>query len=390
MSFESSKIERGNNLIIFNDISNHTKFTLKNSSNTPKIKEINEIIEKEASNESILINESKNIRNDSDLSLDKDVKDNFQIPFNDLKKDCKCLYSKTQDYRNMIAGFFGSAISRTIVAPLDRLKMLYQVNYVGKSSNPPSLIQGLINIKTNEGYKGFWKGNLANVIKGSPEYGIKLYTFELIKWKIQCFKKKEKLSKITILISGSISGVVSTSLIFPLEVLKLRIASAKSNLYSGYIDACFKIIKEPGGIKNFYSGLEASIFSVIPNTGLNLFAYESLKIIFSGSSSIDNASKLNTQTLVLIGGLSTIFSSTILYPFQIIQSRMIMDNLNHYITNKSSKFKFINTAKNTLKVEGVRGFFKGYIPGITKITLGNAFGLGIYEKLKIMMKVNKT
>lgn len=301
--------------------------------------------------------------------------------------------TKKQDYRNLIAGFLSSMISRTIGAPLDRLKMLYQVNYVG-NKDTPSIRKGLADIYKKDGFKGFFKGNLINILKSAPENGIKLYIFELSKWKFQCCYG-EKLSNSQLFLSGSISGIISVMTIFPLEVLKLRIATAEKGVYNGYIDAVNKIYKEPKGILNFYSGIEASIISVIPNAGLNLTVYEILKIYFSGKRTIDNGSYLSTSTLMFIGGLSALISSTVLYPFQIVQARMIMYNLKqkYYdysnINNKYfSKFKFTKCIYSTYTKEGFKGFFKGYVPGISKIVLGNSLNFAIYENIKKILKVN--
>jgi solute carrier family 25 (mitochondrial phosphate transporter), member 23/24/25/41 len=302
-----------------------------------------------------------------------------------------------QDYRNLVSGFLSSMISRTIVAPLDRLKILYQVNYVG-TNKPPNIIKGLIGIYKSEGFRGYFKGNGINIVKGSPEIGIKLYFFELIKWNLQC-RYGESLSLTSIFLAGAISGVIATVTIFPLEVLKIRIAAAEIGTYNNVIDAVVKIYKEPRGLFNFYSGIEAGICTVIPNAGLNLTIYEILKIFFSGKKTSDNASSLSSGILMFIGGLSALVSSTILYPFQIIQARMIMHNLkpNELKLNRPEKsripmiykYKFITSFYTTYKVDGLMGFYKGYAPGIGKIVAGNALGFLVYEKSRNWLGVNK-
>lgn len=303
-----------------------------------------------------------------------------------------------QDYRNLVSGFFSSLISRTAVAPLDRLKMLYQVNYVGKGNNTPPMLSGLKEIFKQEGLYGLFKGNAINIAKGCPENGIKLYYFELIKWKLQC-RYGESLPTSALFFSGALSGVIATIIIFPLEVLKIRIAASKIGTYNGFFDAIRKISKEPKGIFNFYSGIEAGLCTVIPNAGLNLTIYEFLKIFFSGKKTADNAAYLSSGVLMFIGGLSALISSTILYPMQIIQARMIMQNLkpNELLLEKPNKsilpimyrFKFISSIYTTFKKDGTIGFYKGYAPGISKIVIGNAIGFLVYEKSKVFLGVNR-
>jgi hypothetical protein len=317
--------------------------------------------------------------------------------------------NKVQDYRNMIAGFTSSIFSRTISAPFDRLKMLYQVNYIGSDKKPPKIITGMKNIYLLEGIQGYFRGNFINLIKGSPETAIKLYLFEKIKWKTQNFLEKEKLSNVSLFLIGSISGIISTFAVFPLEVIKLRIGATDKNKCPGILKTTKNIYREPRGIVNFYSGLEASTCSAMASNGILLFCYEKLKILFTGKNSIDNAKYLGTTKIALIGSLSAIISSTIIYPFQIVQARMIIHNLkkhevnlikptffennkNFNVNNKMSKFngtKFIMSINTISQVEGIKGFYKGYIPAIVKLSIGNGCGFAIYEKMKVFLGISK-
>lgn len=300
-------------------------------------------------------------------------------------------------YQHFVAGGLGSAISRTFTAPFDRLKILYQVNYTGKGLRPPSMLVGLSQVYRQDGFKGLFRGNLMSLLKSTPDTAIKLYIFEKCKSSLKSVYG-EKLSSSHLFIAGAVAGVTANFTIFPLDVIKTRLSAAPSGTYYGIFDTAVKLYKE-GGVGIFYKGVEASICCVIPNSGLNLLFYELLKRALSGSYSSNNAASLSTPLLMLIGGLSSMFSSTLLYPFQTIQSRIIMQGLP-----KSSDYKYlrynspyyynghelvfqkrqsmIQIIKSTLANEGPSGFFKGYGPGISKIILGNAIGFGLYERIK--------
>jgi len=304
---------------------------------------------------------------------------------------------KSHQYKHFIAGALSGLISRVITAPLERLKILYQVNYAGKGLKPPNIFNGLKQVYLNEGLFGLFRGNLVNLIKCTPDSAIKLYVFE--KSKVY-FNKKEKENKFKILtfsptlkllVSGGLSGICATICVFPLDVIKTRISASSNSTYNGINDTAIKLYQE-GGFRIFYRGIQASLSSAVPNCGLNLTAYETLKRLFSGSNCSDNAKLLTTPMLMLIGGLSAMFSSTILYPLQTIQSRIIMGTIflkkpyqNMYFTDlirENKKIGLIKLAKCTIKTEGFKGFYKGYCPGISKIILGNALGFSLYENIK--------
>lgn len=319
------------------------------------------------------------------------------IKINQFQK--KLQKEKTHQYKHFIAGALSGLISRIITAPLERLKILYQVNYAGKGLKPPNIISGLRQVYLADGFFGLFRGNFVNLIKCTPDSAIKLYVFEKAKF---FFSKKEKENKLKLisnnptlklLICGGASGICATLCVFPLDVIKTRIAASSNATYSGMFDTTVKLYHE-GGLRIFYRGIQASLSSAVPNCGLNLTAYETLKKIFSGSTCVDNAKLLTTPMLMLIGGLSAMFSSTILYPLQTIQSRIIMGTTiylkkpyqNAYfndLTNKENKRAgLIKLAKQTFRAEGFKGFYKGYCPGISKIILGNALGFSLYENIK--------
>jgi len=72
----------------------------------------------------------------------------------------------------LTAGGIAGLISRTMTAPIDRLKVLYQVHSslaLTGDGRPMGLSKGLAAIYKEGGIRGFWRGNLTNVMKVVPE-----------------------------------------------------------------------------------------------------------------------------------------------------------------------------------------------------------------------------
>ena len=71
--------------------------------------------------------------------------------------------------------------SRTAVAPLERLKILMQVQ--GNQKVYTGVWQGLKHMARTEGIRGMMKGNLANCIRIVPNSAVKFLTYEqLSRW----------------------------------------------------------------------------------------------------------------------------------------------------------------------------------------------------------------
>lgn len=67
---------------------------------------------------------------------------------------------------NFIAGAGAGAISKTLTAPLERIKILFQVQNMKNSpfNHSQSIFNCLRNIYYEEGLVGYFRGNGANVV----------------------------------------------------------------------------------------------------------------------------------------------------------------------------------------------------------------------------------
>ncbi len=271
------------------------------------------------------------------------------------------------------AGLFAGVFSRTITAPFERLKFINQVQYKG-TEKPPGILIGMKNLYQQDGFKGLFRGNLVTIIRSGPETSIKLAVFDQFK----AFLAKNKtagLNSLDLFTAGALAGVVSSAVTFPLVVIRTRLAAAPTGTYNGIIDTVSKMAKAEGMIAPFFKGLQPTILGVIPNSGLNLMTYDILKRIMIGE---DLHAQPATWKFMFIGGVSALLSSTLLYPTQILTSRLVMQGLG----DQGQRKGMIGVSKDIFKLEGFSGFFKGYQAAIVKIIFGNAVSFGSYEFLK--------
>ncbi|KAI3709056.1 hypothetical protein L2E82_38784 [Cichorium intybus] len=83
-------------------------------------------------------------------------------------------------------------------------------------------IEAVVSIGKQEGVKGYWKGNLAQVLRILPYSVVQLFAYESYK-KLYAGKDGE-LSVIGRLAAGASAGMTSTFVTYPLDVLRLRMA----------------------------------------------------------------------------------------------------------------------------------------------------------------------
>ncbi|XP_078307731.1 mitochondrial adenyl nucleotide antiporter SLC25A24-like isoform X4 [Panthera onca] len=130
-----------------------------------------------------------------------------------------------------------------------------------------------------------------------------------------------------------------------------------------------QMVKE-GGIHSLWRGNGVNVFKIAPETTLKIGAYEQYKKWLS----FDDA-KVGITERFVSGSLAGATAQTCIYPMEVLKTRMILGETGQYSG-------IIDCGKKLLKQEGVRTFFKGYIPNFLGILPYAGIDLAVYELLK--------
>lgn len=82
---------------------------------------------------------------------------------------------------SFVAGGVAGAVSRTVVSPLERLKILLQVQSSGRTEYKMSIPKALGKIWREEGFKGMMAGNGVNCIRIVPYSAVQFGSYNLYK-----------------------------------------------------------------------------------------------------------------------------------------------------------------------------------------------------------------
>lgn len=80
-----------------------------------------------------------------------------------------------------LAGGVAGAVSRTVVSPLERLKILFQIQSVGREEYKMSVGKGLAKMWRDEGWRGFMRGNGTNCIRIVPYSAVQFGSYGFYK-----------------------------------------------------------------------------------------------------------------------------------------------------------------------------------------------------------------
>lgn len=172
------------------------------------------------------------------------------------------------------------------------------------------------------------------------------------------------------LTAGAAAGAVSRTGTAPLDRMKvfLQVHASKNNnisLVSGFKD----MVKE-GGLSSLWRGNGINVLKIAPETAIKFMAYEQYKTMLSSEPG-----KVKTHERFLAGSLAGASAQTAIYPMEVLKTRLTLRKTGQY----SGIF---DCAKKILKKEGVKAFYKGYVPNILGIIPYAGIDLAVYESLK--------
>ncbi|XP_025162837.1 calcium-binding mitochondrial carrier protein SCaMC-2 isoform X2 [Harpegnathos saltator] len=288
-------------------------------------------------------------------------------------------------WKHLISGGIAGTVSRTCTAPLDRIKVYLQVHGT-RHCNIMSCFRYMVR---EGGLRSLWRGNGINVLKIAPESAIKFMAYEQLKRIIKGNNDKRELGLGERFCAGSCAGGISQSAVYPLEVLKTRLALRKTGEFNGMIDAAKKIYRQ-GGIRSFYRGYIPNLIGIIPYAGIDLAVYETLKnrIILRQPLPPISFDKEQPKPafwiLLFCGTMSSTAGQVCSYPLALVRTRLQAE----IATDKPQTM--VSVFKDIISREGVRGLYRGLTPNFLKVAPAVSISYVVYEHLRHTLGVNMT
>lgn len=179
--------------------------------------------------------------------------------------------------RMLLAGGTAGAIARTATAPLDRIKLLFQVQAVPSAGTTATAYTGVgqaaLKIWREEGVVAFWKGNGTNIIRIFPYSASQLMAND--QYKRLMATPTGELTVPRRLAAGAAAGMTATTLTHPLDTVRLRLALPSSG-YTGMGNAFATMVRTEGPM-SLYKGLVPTLVGIAPYAALNFASYDMLK-----------------------------------------------------------------------------------------------------------------
>jgi solute carrier family 25 phosphate transporter 23/24/25/41 len=313
----------------------------------------------------------------------------FEVPGNPNFVHLNTPVPQTEDklwraYKTLFAGGVAGAVSRTAVAPFERIKILFQTQ--GDPPKYKSVTQAMRLIGSEEGLRGYFKGNGVNCLRIFPNSALQFLSYETYKrFIIDNYMRprgKDDLTPWLRVVAGGMAGITALVATYPLEFIRARLTVQTTQIYSGIWDGLSKVARSEG-IIGLYKGLWPSICGVVPYVGIDFAVYETCKQYVPKRPD----GTVNPLITLSIGGAAGVAGQTVSYPLDLVRRRLQVQDFSGFVGTQVTHYDgMIDCFKKIFKSEGIRGFYKGLWPNYIKVVPSISITFLVYEKMKHWLK----
>jgi len=286
--------------------------------------------------------------------------------------------------KDWAAGGTAAGISKTVVAPIERVKLLLQTQDANPriKSGEIARYTGIVNcfsrVSAEQGVLSLWRGNLANVIRYFPTQAFNFAFKDTFKRMFPRYDPKKEFWKFfgTNLASGGLAGASSLLIVYPLDFARTRLAAdvgkGTNREFNGLVD-CIKKVASNGGPMALYQGFGVSVQGIIVYRGAYFGLFDTAMVVVFG----DNAKNANIIFKWMIAQTVTAAAGIVSYPFDTVRRRMMMQSGAKERLYKGT----IDCFRVIVRDEGGKAFFKGAWSNVIR-GAGGAFVLVLYDEIQ--------
>ncbi|KAJ6007077.1 hypothetical protein N7522_005428 [Penicillium canescens] len=324
-----------------------------------------------------------------------------------------------------LAGGLAGCAAKTLVAPLDRVKILFQTStpaYVEYIGSWKGFVSALTSISSHEGLRGLFKGHSATLLQKFPYAAINFLMYEQMR--ALFISSPEKETPLRRFLSGSVSGATSVFFTYPLDLIRVRLAIESRSHRSSLKSICRQIYNEQSGalqshttaargvsktlssaiekalpiskLSNFYRGFTPTMLGMLPYAGMSFFTHDTVKDWLRRAefekyttvqkSAADRGSQhrpLKIGAQLIAGALAGTIAQTASYPFEVIRRRVQASG----VMQGESNIGIAKTCHRIWSERGFRGFWVGLTIGYIKVVPMVAASFLVYEQLKYQFNI---
>ncbi|KAF2607604.1 hypothetical protein F2Q68_00045390 [Brassica cretica] len=285
--------------------------------------------------------------------------------------------------KHLWAGAVAAMVSKTFLAPLERLKLEYTVR--GEQRN---LLVVAKTIATTQGFRGFWKGNLLNVLRTAPFKAVNFCAYDMYRKQLLRLAGNDEATNFERFVAGAAAGITATVLCLPLDTIRTKLVARGGEALGG-IAGAFKYMIQTEGLLSLYKGLVPSIASMALSGAVFYGVYDILKSSYlhtpEGRKRLKDmkqqGQELNALDKLELGPIRTLLYGAVAgactevatYPFEVVRRQLQMQIV------RGEQRNLLVVAKTIATTQGFRGFWKGNLLNVLRTAPFKAVNFCAYD-----------
>ena len=251
---------------------------------------------------------------------------------------------------SFLMGSAAGAAARTLVAPLERVRLVLQTTAPATSTSS----SGFRTLMQTEGTLGLWRGNGLAVVRAVLTKGC-------------LFSVQDRLAEeLGPWASGAVAGVAAHVPFYPLDVIRTRIAGQISSGEAPTIVRTARELIRSGGLLALWRGAGATAFGAVMYEGGRFGVFGKLRDWLPEASQHPIAP-------AMMGVVASLASGCIIYPNDTIRRR---------IQNSKGGESYLGAVQVLLREGGVPRIYRGLGLYCVKAAPSAAVQFGVYNALK--------
>ena len=278
--------------------------------------------------------------------------------------------------KHLFAGAVSGGVSRSVVAPLERVKIEYMVNSL--KAKQEGFIGTLGRIVKSEGPAGLFKGNSLNVARIAPTKAVEFFVFDRFKDFIIKNSDEIEINAWQRMLGGSVASMAGTALTHPIDTVRSRVTVQAIG-----IKECVQQMIKTEGPTAFLNGLIPNMVRVAPYGAINFLVYDALKSWYR--KRIGPGGSLGAVPTMVFGAAAGAAAQTTVFPIEMVQRRLQLQGM------AGQEVLYKNMLDAMIKItrkEGVPALYAGLLPNYLKLIPAAAISFLVYEVLKEKLELS--
>jgi len=174
-----------------------------------------------------------------------------------------------------VAGFLSAVPATAVAAPVERAKVLLQVQGQGASGRAYTGVLDVVKHLYKEGgIRSIYRGTGATLARDGPGSAAYFVAYEVTKKALTpAGSSPGQLNLGAVIFAGGTAGVAMWALAIPPDVIKSRLQSAPTGTYSGFLDCARKTIAADG-VKALWKGFGPAMGRAFPANAATFLGVE--------------------------------------------------------------------------------------------------------------------